>query len=74
MTDAEIFCKAERDQWRDRLESRVQEAARKKAAAAAAERARKARRNHGLIARHAARMARIKRDDYPFPPDPECSE
>ncbi|AGL14922.1 hypothetical protein L083_1412 [Actinoplanes sp. N902-109] len=76
MNDTDLFCTTELEEWRRRFTGRPGESARKKAAAATAatRRARQARRAHGLINRHAARLARLHPDTYPFPPDPECSE
>ncbi|WP_153040119.1 hypothetical protein [Actinoplanes sp. TFC3] len=74
MSDAELFCQNEREEWRRRLDERTRESLRKKEAAAASRKARQARRTHGLSTRHAMKIARVRQNDYPFAPDPDCSE
>ncbi|MFI5935457.1 hypothetical protein [Actinoplanes sp. NPDC051494] len=74
MSDAEQMCLTEFDEWQAGLRARAEQTARRRAAKDDFRRAQAARRAHGLVARYAARTAATSSVEYPFPPDPVCSE
>ncbi len=61
-------------EWREQLRQRAAASARRKAELAEERAQRRRRRGHGLVERQAARLARLRPDTAPFPPDPECTE